>query len=77
MPASELRVVDEWQRLAVTLAAAQAREFWVTPIETVSESEEGYERIYQGSQILAIWPVELQPGAEWNGRLDLQVAALR
>ena len=77
VPASELRVVDEWQGLAVTLAAAQAQEFWVTPIETVSESEEGYERIYQGSQILAIWAAELQPGAEWNGRLELQVTGLR
>jgi hypothetical protein len=76
-PASELRVVDEWQGVAVTLAAPQAREFWVTPIETVSESEEGYERIYQGSQILAIWPAELQPGVEWNGQLELRVAALR
>jgi hypothetical protein len=76
-PVSELRVVDEWQGVAVTLAAPQTREFWVTPIETVSESEEGYERIYQGSQILAIWPVELQPGAEWSGQLELRVAGLR
>jgi alpha-amylase len=75
--ASELRVVDEWQGVAVTLAAQQAREFWVTPIETVSESEEGFERIYQGSQILAIWPVELQAGAEWSGQLELRVAGLR
>jgi alpha-amylase len=76
-PVSELRVVDEWQGVAVTLAAPQTREFWVTPIETVSESEEGYERIYQGSQILAIWPVELQPGGEWSGQLELRVAGLR
>ena len=77
VPASELSVVDEWQGVGVTLAATQAREFWVTPIETVSESEEGYERIYQGSQILAIWPVELQPGAEWSGQLELRVTGLR
>lgn len=76
IPASELRVVDEWQGVGVTLAAPGAREFWVAPIETVSESEDGFERIYQGSQIVATWPVELAPGAEWKGQLALRIARL-
>ncbi len=38
-----------------TLHAPNAAEFWVAPIETVSESEGGFERVYQGSQILALW----------------------
>jgi alpha-amylase/alpha-mannosidase (GH57 family) len=76
VPASELRMVDEWQHVAVTLAAPGARDFWIAPIETVSESEDGFERIYQGSQILAVWPVELAPGREWEGRLELRVAGL-
>jgi len=57
----------------VTLGAPHAQDFWVTPIESVSESEDGFERIYQGSQIMAIWPVELAPGSPWNGRLALKV----
>jgi 4-alpha-glucanotransferase len=73
VPASDLRVVDEWQRVSVTLSAPGAQEFWITPIETVSESEDGFERIYQGSQIIAIWPVELAQGAEWKGQLKLTV----
>jgi hypothetical protein len=76
VPASELRVVDEWQKIAVALKAPAARDFWVSPIETVSESEDGFERIYQGSQIIAIWPVELQTDAEWRGRLTLKVSSL-
>lgn len=76
-PASELRVVDGWQQLAVTIAAPGAEEFWVTPIETVSESEEGFERIYQGSQILATWPAEVQSGGEWTGSLTLRVNGWR
>jgi len=76
-PASELRLVDGWQRLAVTIAAPAAQEFWVTPIETVSESEEGFERIYQGSQILATWPAELHTGAEWTGQLSVRVSGWR
>ncbi len=76
VPGTDLRIVDEWQKIAVTLLAPGARDFWVSPIETVSESEDGFERIYQGSQIIATFPVELQPGAEWKGRLTLVVTGL-
>jgi alpha-amylase len=75
-PASELRVVDEWQGISVTLSAPSARDFWIAPLETVSESEEGFERIYQGSQIIAVWPLELSSGAEWQGQLSMKVAKL-
>jgi hypothetical protein len=73
VPASSLRIVDEWQKVSVTLCAPAARDFWITPIETVSESEEGFERIYQGSQIIAVWPIELAQGSEWKCQLTLKV----
>jgi len=76
VPDAELRIVDEWQHASVTLDAPSSRGFWIAPIETVSESEDGFERIYQGSQILAVWPVELAQGAEWNARLTFKAAAL-
>jgi 4-alpha-glucanotransferase len=74
--ASGLRVVDEWQKVSVTIAAPAAHQFWIAPIETVSESEDGFERIYQGSKILGVWPAELAPGGVWKGQLVLQVARL-
>ena len=76
VPATGLRAVDEWQKVAVAFDAPAARDFWVSPIETVSESEDGYERIYQGSQIIAIWPAELKPGTDWRGRLALKISSL-
>ncbi len=76
IPASELRLVDEYQDTSATLAAPGTREYWIAPIETVSDSESGFERVYQGSQILAVWPVELKPGTPWQGKLTLRVAKL-
>ena len=35
---------------------------WWTPIETISNSEYGFERVYQGSALVASWPTELAPG---------------
>lgn len=75
-PASQLRLVDEWQKVSVTVQAPKARDYWVAPVETISESEEGFERIYQGSQILAVWPVEFQPGRVWTGRLTFTVSPI-
>ncbi len=72
--AATLRVVDEWQNVAATIEAPGAAEFWVVPIETVSESELGFERVYQGSQILALWPVEIATGSPWRGEVVLRVA---
>jgi hypothetical protein len=76
-PASELKLVDEWQNIRVTLQAENAKDYWVAPIETISESEEGFERVYQGSQILAVWPAEFQPGKEWKTRLSCTLEAAK
>lgn len=76
IPASQLRVVDEWQKTGVTIVAPNAHEFWICPIETVSESEDGFERIYQGSKIVTVWPTDVSPGREWSAQLTLQVAQL-
>jgi hypothetical protein len=72
-----VRVVDEWQNVAVQLGAPGAHDFWISPIETVSESEEGFERVYQGSQILALWTPEVLPGSQWNAKLTLQAKQVR
>jgi len=69
LPAPVVRIEDGWQRIRVALHAPDADEFWVAPIETVSESEEGFERVYQGSQILAVWRPNLATQKTWSARL--------
>ena len=68
-----LRMEDGWQRLRIALQAGAAKEFWIAPIETVSESEEGFERVYQGSQILAVWYPEFSAAGGWKGQLVWRV----
>ena len=57
-------------------ASPAARGFWIAPIETVSESEDGFERIYQGSQVAAVWPVELAQGGEWKAKFVFKATVL-
>jgi alpha-amylase len=76
VPAVDLSVVDRWQQISAQIEAPGAHTFWIAPIETVSESEEGFERIYQGSQVIAVWPIELAAGAEWKAQVALRLEHL-
>ena len=75
MPGPILRMEDGWQHVRVSLHAPLVEEFWVSPIETVSESEEGFERVYQGSQILAVWHPPLTTQKTWSTRLVWRIEA--
>jgi len=77
VPGTQIIAVDEWQDVAIELNAPNASHLWVAPIETVSESEDGFERVYQGSQILAVWPVDRAAGSAWNGEVSLTVTDAR
>ena len=66
-----LRMEDGWQRVRIAMHAPNIENFWIAPIETVSESEEGFERVYQGSQILARWRVSTEK--IWSARLIWRV----
>jgi hypothetical protein len=76
LPAPLLRVEDGWQKTSVTLHAPGAQEFWVAPIETVSESEGGFERVYQGSQILAVWHPDFMRHTSFSARLLWRVDSI-
>ncbi len=72
-----MRLADEWQNVAIEIEARGARELWISPIETVSESEEGFERVYQGSQILAVWNVTPNAAEPWSAETVLRVSPAR
>ena len=75
LPGPILRMEDGWQRMRVALHAPLVDEFWVAPIEAVSESEEGFERVYQGSQILALWLPPLTTQKTWSTLLVWRIEA--
>jgi hypothetical protein len=71
-----LTLVDEWAGAEVEIGASGPGDMGFAPIETVSLSEAGFERIYQGSAILVSWPVTLDPGASWDVRLRIEARAI-
>jgi alpha-amylase len=61
-----IRLVDEYLKLAIDLRPDGAHEILRFPIETVSLSEAGFERVFQGSIIMPVWDVYLKPDSEWT-----------
>ncbi len=59
--------------LALTTEVEHLCTLWTFPLETVTMSEAGYERGYQGSVYLHIWPLHLAAGESWRGWLAQEV----
>jgi hypothetical protein len=63
--ANEVGLIHEWYG-RVILTTDRAASWWQFPIETISNSEAGFERIYQGTSVTCHWPLALEPGATWQ-----------
>jgi alpha-amylase len=70
-----LALVDEWAGVELDLAWSRPGDAGWGPIETVSISEGGFERLYQGTAVLLAWPVRLDRDREWDVRLTLTLTA--
>jgi alpha-amylase len=73
---SEVRLTDEWVGLEVVLKIDKSCHLWRFPVETISLSESGFERIFQGSCLLAYWPLELDPGKSFEVTIELGIFPL-
>ncbi|MBF6605297.1 MAG: DUF1926 domain-containing protein [Chloroflexi bacterium] len=63
--------------LRLTTSIEPAAAVWWSPIETVSNSEYGFERTYQGSALVAVWPMRLAPGERRSVTVEQLVATSR
>ena len=66
-------LVDEWLKLKLTLGFSQPAALWRAPVETVSQSEAGFERVYQSSMVMPLWRISLPPGNGWETTITLTI----
>jgi alpha-amylase len=57
-----VRLRDESFGFEVSIDIAPASRLWRFPLETISQSESGPERTYQGTVFLFHWRFSLKPG---------------
>jgi hypothetical protein len=70
--ASSFSLVDAWEGVRIDLKTDRAAHWIHAPVETVSSSEAGAERIYQGTIVIPVWEVNLEPNGGFG--VDLTVS---
>lgn len=71
--ASGLGLVDEYLGIDCTLRISQPSQIWTFPIETVSQSEAGFEAVHQSVAVLPHWIVEADANGRWSVTMNLNV----
>ncbi|HHL39018.1 MAG TPA: DUF1926 domain-containing protein [Deltaproteobacteria bacterium] len=73
---SSFELVDTYAGVAASFALDAAAGLWSFPVETVSLSEGGFERIYQGTALHIVYPLDLEAGALLERTLRLELRAV-
>ena len=68
-----VQLVDEWKGFSVSFELNYECNFVRYPIETVSQSEGGLEKTYQGSCLFFSWEINIAPKEVWTNRLILKI----
>jgi Alpha-amylase/alpha-mannosidase len=63
---------NDWLGVRVRTTTDTPADAWHAPIETISNSEAGFERVYQGSALLLSWLVDIPPGGSWSATIAHQ-----
>jgi alpha-amylase len=53
---------DGWQKFLLNIESDRNSALWIFPVETVNQSEGGYERTYQGSSFTLLTDLVIEPG---------------
>lgn len=74
---TKLGLVDEWLGLDASLTLSRPGGFWAFPIQTVSQSEGGFELVHQSTAVLPHWIVTGDDQGRWETILHLKLDTSR
>lgn len=71
--AERIGLVDEWLGLDVALELSQPASIWTFPVETISQSEGGFEGVHQSSTVIPRWEFLAPPDGKWSVKITLAI----
>jgi len=69
----QMGLKDEWMKLDIRLNFDRDTTVWRFPIETISQSEGGFERVYQSSAVFPNWKIKLKSGESWKTEINQNI----
>lgn len=73
---SHISIRDEWQGLEIEFLFYNEARIFNFPIETVSQSENGQERVYQGNVLIPCWRNVYYPGSNVEVKIRINIKSL-
>lgn len=69
-----LGFIDEWQGIDILMGVDRPSGVWTFPIETVSQSEAGFELVHQSVCIMPHWLVRGDAEGRWSTQMQIRIA---
>lgn len=66
----EVKIIDDLRKFKFSLCWDIASELWVEPLGVVSQSESGFERVFQQLMLISFWSFTLQRDAVWTLKME-------
>jgi alpha-amylase len=71
--AERIGLVDEWLGVDASLDVSQPASIWTFPIETVSQSESGFELVHQSTTVVPHWEFTAPADGTWTVKIRLVI----
>lgn len=66
-------LVDEWVGIDASLDVTRPADVWTFPIQTVSQSEGGFELVHQSSVVMPTWAIDVDASGRWDVEIQLSI----
>ncbi len=70
---NSLKIINKLNNLVVCLDIAKEATLWWFPVETISQSERGFDLTYQSTVILPKWEIVLESNKKWETRVKMSI----
>ena len=70
---NEIGIEDQWIGVKFDLKFDKTASVFAYPINTISQSESGFEKVYQSSAVIPVWWIDLKKGESAEFIINLEV----
>ncbi|MCA9133012.1 MAG: DUF1926 domain-containing protein [Planctomycetales bacterium] len=68
-----LGLLDQWQGLDVLVGLSRPADIWTFPVETVSQSEAGFELVHQSVCVMPHWLIQGDAEGKWALQMQVRI----